>query len=104
MGSFSHKVSLAGKSRRYPSSEHEYCLPLPYNSFMFIFCSVGVFKQAPELGFRPFAAHWPRHGHREHTAFCWLQQTEYNTRCKLQLPGRICPFNTHPEMPHLMRT
>lgn len=39
----------------------------------------GVPEQAPDLGLRPVAAHWPGHGHREHPALCGLQQTEHNT-------------------------
>lgn len=40
----------------------------------------GVPEQAPDLGVRTVAAHWPGHGHREHPALCRLQQTEHNTR------------------------
>lgn len=42
--------------------------------------AAGVPEQAPDLGLGTVAAHWPGHGHREHPALCWLQQTEHNTR------------------------
>lgn len=56
-----------------------FCCPLLYLTCVFLFC-VGVLEQAPELGVRTFAAYWPGHGHREHTALRRLQQTEYHTR------------------------
>lgn len=49
-------------------------------SLLYVLFCAGVLEQAPELGVRPFAAHWPGHGHREHTALRRLQQTEYHTR------------------------
>lgn len=104
MGSFSHKVSPAGEWL-YHSTECECCCSSQKLNLIFTFalqfiflkmltlcilnlCCVGVLKQAPELGFWPFTAHWPRHGHGEHTALCWLQQTEYNTRRKYQTLGK----------------
>lgn len=59
-----------------------YCV----NLFILNLC-VGVLKQAPELGFGPFAAHGPCHGHGEHTALCRLQQTEYHSRSECQTLG-----------------
>lgn len=38
----------------------------------------GVPEQTPELGVRSVPAHRPGHGHREHPAFCWLQQAEHH--------------------------
>ncbi|CAB1438862.1 unnamed protein product, partial [Pleuronectes platessa] len=40
----------------------------------------GVPEQASELGVGAVAAHWARHGHREHSALCRLQQTEHHAR------------------------
>lgn len=61
------------------------------NLFILNLCCVGVLKQAPELGFGPFAAHRPCHGHGEHTALCRLQQTEYHSRSEYQTLGeQLC--------------
>lgn len=60
-----------------------------------LFNCVGVLKQAPELGFGPFAAHRPCHGHGEHTALCRLQQTEYHSRSEYQTLGEHLCIHTH---------
>lgn len=59
-------------------------LSLSVCSYFYVVYNAGVPEQASELGVRTVPAYWPRHGHREHTALCWLQQTEYYTWRKSQ--------------------
>lgn len=59
-------------------------LSLSVSPYLDVVYNAGVPEQASELGVRTVPAYWPRHGHREHTALCWLQQTEYYTRRKSQ--------------------
>ncbi len=55
------------------------CLSITTSHLCVVSCA-GVPEQASELGVRTVPAHWPGHGHREHTALRRLQQTEYYTR------------------------
>lgn len=76
--------------------------PLLHLICMLVFCA-GVLEQAPELGVRTFAAHWPGHGHREHTALRRLQQTEYHTRRESHTHTGIpaCFCTQTPQIPRL---
>lgn len=55
--------------------------------FIFIvgICFAGVPEQASDLGVGPVPAHGAGHGHREHPALRWLQQTEHYAGRESQL-------------------
>lgn len=71
-------------------------------SYLYVVFCAGVLEQAPELGVRTFAAHWPGHGHREHTALRRLQQTEYHTRREshthMGIPACLYTNPTNPQI------
>lgn len=78
MGAFCDQVTPAGDTCWFDFIQEQ---PLFLFVANFHSCSdSGVPEQTPELGVGSVPAHWPRHGHGEHPAFCWLQQAEHYSR------------------------